>query len=205
MTIKLKNRFFYLLRRELADYIEFFVSYLPGGTGQKLRYYFYRRILMRIGTPAEIEQGIHIYEARSISIGNFFSCGRHCSLNAGGGGSISIKNNVCLNIDVNIIASIGGVVSIGNNVLIGPRVLMRTSSHTFLREDLAISKQGHRPGKILIDDDIWIGGNVTIVGDVKIGKGAVVGACALVNKDVPEYAVVGGVPAKHIKWRKKSE
>lgn len=202
MTHKLQARLLYALQREFSDYVEFFVNSLPGRTGQKLRYYFYCRTLLGLGVPAVIEQGVHICAAKAICIGNFFSCGRRCSLNAGGGGSILIGDNVAFNIDVNINASIGGVVSIGNNVLVGPGVLMRTSDHIFSRVDLTIPEQGHKSGKILIDDGAWIGGNVTIIGDVRIGKGAIIGANALVNRDVPDYSVVGGVPAKHIKWRK---
>lgn len=60
----------------------------------------------------------------------------------------------------------------------------------------AISK-----GDIILDDDVWIGYNVTILSGVHIGQGAIVAAGAVVTKDVPPYAIVGGVPAKIIKYR----
>lgn len=60
----------------------------------------------------------------------------------------------------------------------------------------AISK-----GNIIIDDDVWIGYGATIISGVHIGQGAVVAAGAVVTKDVPPYAIVGGVPAKVIKYR----
>lgn len=63
----------------------------------------------------------------------------------------------------------------------------------------AISK-----GDIIIGDDVWIGCNATIMSGVTIGQGAVVAAGAVVTKDVPPYAIVGGVPAKVIKYRFKS-
>jgi serine acetyltransferase len=56
-------------------------------------------------------------------------------------------------------------------------------------------------GNIVIDDDVWIGYGVTILSGVHIGQGAVVAAGAVVTKDVPPYAIVGGVPAKIIKYR----
>ena len=57
------------------------------------------------------------------------------------------------------------------------------------------------PKRTIIGSDVWIGHSATIKSGVKIGHGAIIGACALVTKDVPPYAVVGGVPAKVIKFR----
>ena len=54
---------------------------------------------------------------------------------------------------------------------------------------------------IVIEDDVWIGANVTVVGGVRVGRGAVVAAGAVVTKDVEQYAIVGGVPAKLIRYR----
>ena len=78
---------------------------------------------------------------------------------------------------------------------------MRTSNHVFSRTDVPISQQGHIPGKIKIDDGVWIGGNVTILGDITIGAGAIVAAGAVVTRDVAPYAIVGGIPATLLKWR----
>ncbi len=55
---------------------------------------------------------------------------------------------------------------------------------------------------VIIEDDVWIGGNVTILPGVTIGKGSIIGACAVVAKSIPEYSVVGN-PAKIIKNRKE--
>lgn len=60
-------------------------------------------------------------------------------------------------------------------------------------------------GDIIIDDDVWIGYGATIVSGVHIGQGAVIAAGAVVTKDIPPYAVVGGVPAKVIKYRFNKE
>ena len=55
--------------------------------------------------------------------------------------------------------------------------------------------------KIAIGNDVWIGTNVTIMGGVKIGNGVIIGACSVVTKDIPDYAIVVGVPAKIIRYR----
>lgn len=60
-------------------------------------------------------------------------------------------------------------------------------------------------GDIIVDDDVWIGYGATIMSGVHIGQGAVIAAGAVVTKDVPPYAIVGGVPAKVIKYRFEPE
>lgn len=60
-------------------------------------------------------------------------------------------------------------------------------------------------GDIYIDDDVWIGYRSTIMSGIHIGKGAIISAGAVVTKDVPPYAIVGGIPAKVIKYRFPSE
>lgn len=63
--------------------------------------------------------------------------------------------------------------------------------------------EGKSKGDIIIKDDVWLGFNATILSGVTIGQGAVVGAGAVVTKDVPPYAIVGGCPAKVIRYRFK--
>ena len=64
--------------------------------------------------------------------------------------------------------------------------------------------QGETTGKkVIIGDDVWLGRNVLVMPGVKIGKGSIVAAGAVVTKDVPEYKIVGGVPARILKDRKQ--
>lgn len=67
--------------------------------------------------------------------------------------------------------------------------------------NMQILERIHRKGQVLIGNDVWIGDGVTILGGVRIGDGAVVAAEAVVVKDVPPYAIVGGNPARIIKYR----
>lgn len=88
-------------------------------------------------------------------------------------------------------------VRIGDNVMIGPNTLITTVGHPLSpmgrRKHLGIAKPVH------IGNDVWVGGNVTILPGVTIGNNVVVAAGAVVTKDVPDNCLVGGVPARLIK------
>jgi galactoside O-acetyltransferase len=188
-------------REELIAYLEALIFCLPGRSGGLLRVFYLRRKLAKLGCSPGISSGFHVLGPGAIRIGDFFSCFRGCAIYADGSSSVAIENHVSLNANVTLNACVGGVIHIGNQVLIGPGVLMRTSNHVFSRADVPISQQGHIPGKIIIGDGVWIGGNVTILGGVTIGEGAVVAAGAVVTRDVAPFSVVGGIPAKLLKWR----
>jgi maltose O-acetyltransferase len=96
---------------------------------------------------------------------------------------------------------IRGNVSLGNDVLLGQNVELISFGHGFERSDMPIRLQTETFGSIEIGNDVWIGVNVVVLPNVKIGNHAIVGAGSVVTKDVPEWAIVGGVPAKLIKFR----
>jgi acetyltransferase-like isoleucine patch superfamily enzyme len=96
-----------------------------------------------------------------------------------------------------------GSISIGNGVLMGRRITITDNSHGNTSfSDLKI-KPTDRPliakGKIVIEDNVWIGDKATILSGVHISRGAIIAANAVVSKDVPAYSVVGGIPAKILK------
>lgn len=96
-----------------------------------------------------------------------------------------------------------GPLEIGANVMMGPEVRIMTSKHNTSRTDIPMRLQGDLPKqKVTIGDDVWIGARVIILPGISIGMGAIIGAGAVVTKNVPEYTVVAGVPAKVIKLRK---
>jgi acetyltransferase-like isoleucine patch superfamily enzyme len=95
-----------------------------------------------------------------------------------------------------------GRISIGNGVRIAPQVMMIAANHVFRDPDRPIHGQGIEFGPIVIEDDVWIGGRANIMAGVTIGKGSVIGAGAVVTRDIPPYSVAVGVPAKVIKTRR---
>jgi len=143
----------------------------------------------------------------NITIGSNFNIGPFCQLLAQGEpgkAKIVIGNRVALNFNVMINADLGGEIIIGNNVLIGPYTIMRATNHNFDNPKIPIHEQGHKPGKIILEDDVWIGSNVIILPNVKIGQSAIIGAGSVVTKSIPAMAIAAGVPAKVISMRKLS-
>jgi acetyltransferase-like isoleucine patch superfamily enzyme len=97
--------------------------------------------------------------------------------------------------------SIGSFCSIGSNVQIGAGHHNLENISTSMRINNCLSPYNLVIKQTVLEDDVWIGTNVTILQGCKIGQGAVVGANTLVNKDIPPYYIVGGVPGKFIRPR----
>jgi acetyltransferase-like isoleucine patch superfamily enzyme len=99
---------------------------------------------------------------------------------------------------------IGSLVSIALGVkfvLGGNHKFDTPFSYPFKTNILCLGQEAESKGPIIVGDDVWIGMNVIILSGVKIGRGAIIAAGSIVTKDIPPYAVVGGNPAKIIKYR----
>jgi acetyltransferase-like isoleucine patch superfamily enzyme len=94
-----------------------------------------------------------------------------------------------------------GFIEIGADVLIGPRVALLGENHDFDDPSVPIRDQGVHCKGITIGDDCWLGAGAIVLDGTTIGAGAVVAAGAVVSKDVPPRAIVGGVPARVIRER----
>lgn len=119
------------------------------------------------------------------------------------GAQITSKMRVGDRSGVGINAMMHGEVIIGDNVMMGPECIVYTRNHAFADVNIPMRDQGFsEEHPVIIGNDVWIGGRVIILPGVKVGDGAIIGAGAVVTKDVPDYAIVGGNPAKVIKYRK---
>lgn len=179
---------------EFFFWIEAIVRYAPGRIGTAMRRAWFRRRLQQKNNFF-IGIGCEFLALQKILLEDFVSIGKNSFFTAEGG-SIKVGSHTAFNTNAHINSSVGGEITIGNNCLIGPNVVMRTAGHRFDNPDIVIQKQGHIIGDIQIEDDVWIGSNAVIVGGVHIGRGAVIGAGAVVTKDIPSMAVAVGVPAK---------
>jgi maltose O-acetyltransferase len=132
----------------------------------------------------------------------FASCGRDVNVEHGAmfgnGRGISIGDNSGIGLD----AFIAGPLVIGRDVMMGPRCTFLAYDHVVDRTDVPLNAQGTRPPRApVIEDDVWIGANVTVLPGRRIGTGSVVGAGSVVTQDVPPYSIVGGNPATVIRRR----
>jgi maltose O-acetyltransferase len=115
--------------------------------------------------------------------------------------NLQIEDNVYIGANAWISAYTS--VSIRSGVIIGPRLKLYTGNHNYESDkaipydDLTIVK------KVIIEENVWIGGDVIILPGIVIGEGAVIGAGSVITKNVPICAIVGGNPAKIIKERNK--
>jgi len=152
-----------------------------------------------------LSRGQFIGSVQNINLGAGFKMGSNCQLYAEeefGKSSINILDNVGLNSGVIINANSGNSITIGQDVRIGPYSILRAANHNFQSLDKPIYLQGYQSGDIVVEDDVWIGANVSVLNNVRIGRSSIVGAGSVVTSDIPAYSIAAGVPARVIRQRK---
>lgn len=118
--------------------------------------------------------------------------------------NLSIGNNVSIPRYSHIFCTEASL-NIGNNIVFGPAPTIVTGNHRIDMVGKYIvdshEKLSENDKEVNIEDDVWVGANVTILMGVTIGRGSVIAAGAVVNKSCPPYSIIGGIPAKILKPR----
>src|SRR3989339_578017 len=140
------------------------------------RRFFYRLAGIKIGKGSAIHTGARFYDPRNICIGEDSIIGEGVVLDG------------------------RDLLTIGNHVDIASEVMIYNSEHNVNDENFVATNS-----PVKIEDYVFIGPRVIVLAGVTIGRGAVIGAGAVVTKDVPPYAIVGGVPAKIIGERRNKD
>ncbi len=142
----------------------------------QLRSWLVSRYLLECGENPRVKSGAEI--SPNAKLGNYSELGTRCMIQAD--------------------------VYIGDNVIMGPDVKIYSRNHKFDRLDIPIKDQGKDILATYIGNDVWLGANVVITAGCKIGNHVIVAAGAVVTKDIPDYAIIAGVPAKILKFRNVS-
>lgn len=144
-----------------------------------IRQFLWRRIFLKMGRNVNIERGAFFGKGTAIEVGDNSGLGVNCHLH---------PNTV-----------------IGSNVMMGPDCYMLDNTHKYDRTDIPMIEQGlkdsDRRCKVVIEDDVWIGREVMIIGNKIIKTGSIIGARCLLTKNFPPFSIVGGNPSRLIRSR----
>ena len=168
------------VKRMIGRILYLFASHLPESTakiafGAKVIRRFCGRMIMDVcGEDVNIEKGAQFVS--NMKLGKRSGIGAH--------------------------SIIANTTYIGNDVMMARECIINPNNHKIDDLEVPMNQQGFEPVKpVIIDDDVWIGSRVIILSGVHVHKGSVIAAGAVVTHDVPEFSVVGGVPAKVIRYR----
>lgn len=188
-------------KRLFAFFEELWLSlfaWIPTQAGMAVRLLAWRWLFARCGI-VRFASGLTLSGCRNMQLGDGVRLGRGCFVTANNG-KLELASRVAISPCAHVGAD-GGSISIGSQTAIGPGSVIRAANHRFDRLDMPIMEQGHTYGVIVIEEDVWIGANCVITPDVRIGRGAIIGAGAVVTHDIPPFAIAGGVPARVIGLR----
>jgi len=191
--------------------------------GPKLRNIIYSMIFARMGRPVYIQNGVEFLGTSGIDISDGVYIFQGVRVDARGhqnnkiylGNGVALEryvdigclDNTCVSIDdetfigPDVCIAGPGNIKIGKQCMIAAHSGIYANSHKFTDPAQPIKHQGVTRQGIVIEDDCWLGHGVTVLDGVTIGKGSVIGACSVVNKNIPPYSVAVGVPVRVIKSR----
>jgi len=193
-----------------------FSIWMDGGCNMPNNRSWRQRLWLRWGRYlATRHRGVHLDrtcrvhpEARIDPRGEQLRIGAHSSIapRAVIQGAVTIGDNSSVQLDTIIVGyGAAGRITIGDHVRIAPQVMMIAANHVFADTSIPIGTQGLAPAPITIEDDCWIAGKVMITAGVTIGRGSVIGAGAVVTKDIPPWSIAVGAPARVIRSRRPQD
>jgi uncharacterized protein (TIRG00374 family) len=208
------------------EFITTFVSWVPGAFGILLRSIFYPKILGKVGRGVAFGANIAIRHPGKIRIGDNVVIDDNCVLDAKGqsntgitigngvfigrgtiltchNGDIILEDNV--NIGFNCVISSLSKIIIKKNHLMAAFCYLVGGDHDSDRTDIPVLFQGRRSQGITIEENVWLGAAVSVLDGTTVGRDSIIGAHAVVNKNVPEFAIAAGVPAKFLWDRRKGK
>lgn len=195
MRLKGSNYMRFFIFKRIIKYIWFKYKY----NRKSVRISFFSDV--RIDSNFESMCQVHSHSIFAGSMGMGTYIGKNCNLSASIGRFTSIANDVCCNPGIHPY-KIPYVTT--SPCFISPKFMRNQCGYSFATEEIFYQLRlidRSRNIAVEIGNDVWIGERAFLVGGIKIGDGAVVLAGAVVTKDIPPYAVVGGVPAKIISYR----
>ena len=209
----------------IYEFLTFFLGSLSGGVGFFLRKLFYPRLFRKVGRGLIIGRNVVIRHPDKIDLGDNVTIDDNCLIDARGAGpeGVVFEDQVIINRNCMIQAKSGPIkigsrtslgsnsvvvsldgVNLGEAVLTAGGIYISAGSYNFDDPDCPIMDQGaYTKGPINIGARSWLGTGVIVLDGVNIGAGTVIGAAAVVNKDIPQNAIAFGIPAKVKKNRNK--
>ena len=193
------------------------LSGLPTVAASVVRSLAYGTVLERMGAGCFIEKDVRWQVPRRIGLGRRVMIGEGCFLDAHSStGHIVLDDDVWLSRGCYVISYENAEVRIGPQTYLGHRCLLYGHSgicvgrdvlmandvqlicgnHTFDRRDVPIRAQPSQGQPIVVEDDVWLGASVIVLGGVTVGRGSVVGAGSVVTHSLPPYSIARGAPAK---------
>jgi acetyltransferase-like isoleucine patch superfamily enzyme len=164
-----------------------------------------RRQLLELGTDVRIARDVEVRSPDRLALGSGSMIDAGVVLHCGGmdwspsTGGIRIGEQSYIGPYSVLFGGAG--IDIGDSVLISPGVVITSHQHTYASADADIRTQPLMFASVVIERDVWIGANATILPGVRLGEGSIVGAGAVVRHDVRARTVVAGVPAQVIRER----
>lgn len=189
-----------LIRRLRAAFDSILCRWPTAVGGHYLRFATWKNRFSSCGEGVHFGDRLIIDGFPGIRIGDECSFMSGSYLYASDGGTLEIGSHCSVNHNVQLGAASGEII-IGNDVLIGPNVVLRAADHEFADAEVLIRLQGHRRGRIVVGNNVWLASNVVVTSNVTIGSGCVVGAGSVVTHDLPPMTVCVGIPARPIRSR----